>query len=66
MLEGDVNNYTKVVIFLLPKIYSASENCFEREDINYIISELLMTYFENLDSILPNKAKFKDESKAKQ
>ena len=65
-MEGDVSNYTKVIIFLLPKVLTSAEKCFEKEDINYIISELLMIYFEGLDDILPNKPKFNNETKAKQ
>lgn len=38
----------------------------EEEEIKKIFTELLMTYFEGLDSILPNKPRFDNEQKAKQ
>lgn len=66
ILDGDVNNYTKVIIFILPKIYLASENCLENEEIISLFTSLLNQFFEGLDVIFREKTKFDNEAKAKQ
>ena len=66
ILDKDVNNFTKVIIVILPKIYNSAENCLEVDNIEFIITELLTVYFEGLDEIIPKKELFTDESKAKQ
>lgn len=66
VLDGDVNNYTKVILFVLPKIFVSSQNSMENDEINSMFTNLLSDYFEGLDGILPNKQKFDNEAKAKQ
>lgn len=66
VLDNSVSNYTLVVLVTLPKIYESAESCFDFENIEFIIVELLTIYFEGLDEVLPTKQKFDNDEKAKQ
>eukprot|EP00340_Litonotus_pictus_P012162 CAMPEP_0170539314 /NCGR_PEP_ID=MMETSP0209-20121228/103847_1 /TAXON_ID=665100 ORGANISM="Litonotus pictus, Strain P1" /NCGR_SAMPLE_ID=MMETSP0209 /ASSEMBLY_ACC=CAM_ASM_000301 /LENGTH=453 /DNA_ID=CAMNT_0010841201 /DNA_START=1986 /DNA_END=3347 /DNA_ORIENTATION=- len=66
VLNNDVSNYTKAVIFVLPKIYIACDFCLEVEEKNKLFMDFLSDYFEGLDSIMETKPLFEAEAKAKQ
>lgn len=62
--DNDVNEYTKIIIFNLPNLYSSAQNYIYDSEILFF--RILKRYFDCLEEIVKSKSKFTNELKAKQ